>query len=153
MKKWFLFGTVVAAVASVVLGAAPAVADPLKTCEKKRTVAVGKSAPGGSKFDAKKACGQAIQDKGKAKYGSNYASGIKGVMTCQQLGGMNGDYWQCICSTQMCHYITLEHFDPGTFKPKLNRDPGVSRRPHGSFGTRRASPPSFRIPRMGPKIR
>ena len=61
------------------------------------------------------------------------------------------------CSALLCKTNPKNPWDDPDLdrKPKkLDPNPGVSRIPHGSLGTRRASPPSFSVPRMGPpKIR
>ena len=154
-RRWFLFGAAIAAISNVVLGGAPAMADitgppgPGEICDKKRTVAVGK-ASGNYLGEAKSLCWEALEAKGKAKYGSKYTNASGAKIHCTLMGGKNGDYQQCICAANICKKIT---FNPGSFKPKYYPQRGFTPIPHGSFGTRRAAPPSFRMPRMGPKIR
>ena len=153
MKRWFLFGAAIAAIANVMLGGSPAMADitgppgPGEVCDKKRTVAVGK-ASGNYLGEAKSLCWKALEAKGKAKYGSKYTNASGAAIKCTLMGGKNGDYQQCICAANICKRITL------SFKPTYYPQRGFTRMPRDSFGTRRAISPSFRTPRMGPpKIR
>jgi len=96
------------------------------------------------------------QKKAIATYGPEWKALIDKHVSCElmKVPGKKS-YWLCYCSAVACKQAVKPSDDPDLdWKPKkLNRDPGVSRIPHGSFGTRRASPPSFRTPRMGPTIR
>ena len=121
-------------------------------CDKKRTIAVAKR----TGYPARNACFKALRAKGEAKYGSKLWGSINKTVECEILGSPNGgpDYSQCICSGFLCYWPSWTHSTPpGPMKPKAYPERGVTRIPKGSFGTRRAAPPSFRLPRMGPKIR
>ena len=112
-------------------------------------------------------CKNKLLAKGKVAFGANFGSLQDFKVECQIMGdpdpddGMHykgGKFVQCICSAYLCKKSPIKVKPSGDpdldRKPKkLDPNPGVSRIPHGSFGTRRTSPPSFRMPRMGPKIR
>jgi hypothetical protein len=151
MRWSFMLATATLA-ATVMLRSPPASA--ANQCPKKRTIVVGK---GETQVLAKKQCKHKFIKKGLEAFGQAYVI-VGKLMSCEEIGNPKGgnDYWQCICSAYICKHIPL---DPGgdpdlDWKPKkFNRDPGILRVPHSSFGTRRAAAPSFRLPSMGPKLR
>jgi hypothetical protein len=96
------------------------------------------------------------QKKAIATYGPEWKSLIDKHVSCElmKVPGKKS-YWLCYCSAVACKQAYKPSGDPDLDRKakKLDPNPGVSRILHGSFGTRRASPPSFRIPRMGSNIR
>ena len=141
------------ALASIPAGAKdppPGNPPPGVVCDKKRTIAVGKRIPGVA--TARTACFMALRAKGEAKYGSKLWGSKNKTVECETLGSPNGgaDYKQCICSGFLCHWPNLAHSTPPGPITKSDPKLGVTRVPKGLFGTRRASPPSFRMPRIGP---
>lgn len=154
MKWSIILATVLVTCAGVVNMPSPADAG---FCQNKRTTAIKKFHHhqfSQSEVEAK--CFSAVKKKAIATYGPEWKALIDKHVSCElmKVPGKKS-YWLCYCSAIACKQAVKPSDDPDLdWKPKkLNRDPGVSRIPHGSFGTRRASPPSFRMPRMGPKIR
>ena len=150
--------TLIIALYVLAMGDSPAsAADPPPgvVCQTKRTIAVGKSEKEHKKW-ARIACRSALRKKGEAQYGSKFWGSTDYAVECQELGVPGGsedeDYWQCICSAHLCWWTSFGNYvPPGGFR--ADRTPQFERAPHGSFGTRRAVPPSFRPPSIRPKIR
>ena len=162
MKWSIMLTTTLTAFATAACMSSPASAG---LCKSHRTIDVAWAYKG---HVAIPLCKNKLLAKGKSAFGANFGSLQDFKVECQIMGdpdpddGMHykgGQFVQCICSAYLCKKSPIKvkpSDDPDLDrKPKkLDPNPGVPRIPHGSLGTRRASPPSFSVPRMGPpKIR